>query len=420
VAPGRPRTGVEALIGYAAPGFCIYRNQPFILLAQRWSARAWLISVLVGAALVVPRLLVTVPVGTLGPPADPLADLAAIFGGAHGSAWTSVPWLRDYADIAILLLVAIHTGHLVNQWRRLTVLPERLRGVGLIAPSLADPATFTRITEGFEQRFSSPWLDVGAAALAILLVVPIAGLPALGLYPGAGGPEALQRYASWWANPDSHPLAFAVLIVSFGIYLYLTFRHAAMGIVMLGLIKEAARTASHGGESWFGYSSTSEAAIPVIGEVRQCLYDVVISITLLASAFAVGNIYVTFPTALVATFLLPYVLVLDPLFLIIPAVTLNRALSRSWTRLKESATEEHRAAAEKVAQRTAEPRRRGGYELAEVLLIEGHARDQLEAVNALPRRIIDWGALTRALLVYFVPVLGLLVPLLDVLKAAPK
>ena len=404
-------TTLERLAGRAQPAFCIYRNQPVILLAQRWSGRPSVTFVLVLGLLVVARVLVTITEGTLGPVGNVVADLKTILLGSPAATPSAkIEWLRDYADIGIMLLISAHTAHMVGQWHRLSMLPETLRAAGLLPRALAARATFTAILGAYERRFNSLRLEVAAAVIAGIVVAPVAALPsAVGLYPGLGDhPTPLERYAGWWANPALHPAAFAILVISLWLYLYLTVRHGLMGITMVRLIRSAQRVAAEDGEAWVGYGNVM-GSTPAIAELRSALFDVIVSITLLVSAFVVGTYWVSFPQWLVLLFIVPY-LILNPVFLIWPTLELNRGLRTTWARSYEAATRELRVAvqrADRLSRRkiTAETQDAPERQLA-LRIVAAEAK--VASLETSPKSVIDLLDIGKASLIYLVPVIGLI------------
>ncbi len=396
-------TRLKALTGKKATDFCIYRNQPLLLVASKWSERHWVTFLVVVAILIVPRLAVTITEGTFGPAGDLFGDLRAILLGQQGltSADTRVPWLRDYVDIAIVLLMSAHTAHMVHQWHRINSLPSRLRDARLLCPSLHKKRTFEAILAKHESRFNSPLWELAAVGIASIGVVLLAVVTsASGIYRGLGSPSpALGHFSQWWANPDSHPLAFAVLMASYWLYLYLIARHACMGILVVGLLVSAWREADQHGESWLGYSSPWGASEEVILEMRGALDDIMVSITLLVSVFLIGNLYISLPLWLWFGFVLPYV-VMNPSFLVFPSIELNRRINSSWHRLEDASVAELGtavAAAKRATRRDAE---------TATAKLEA-CRKTLDQVRSLPKLVIDWGYLAKAVLLYFVPAMAL-------------
>lgn len=400
-------THLETIVGHDEKGFCIYRNQLLLLVASRWAGRRWATFLIIFAILLVPRLLVTLAEGTFGPVGDIAGDLRAILlGQGSSNSDPTVPLLRDYADLAIVLLMSAHTAHMVCQWRRINALPARLRQAGLLSPCLHESSTFNAILARYESRFNSLVWEFGAMAIASIGAVLLAVVAcASGIYRGLGSSApAMDHFTQWWANPQSHPLAFAVVVVSYWLYLYLVARHSFMGILAVGLLMSARHTADQHRESWLGYSSPWDTSEETVLEMRGVLDDIMVSITLLVSVFLIANLYMSLPEWLQYGFVLPYVF-LNPIFLVAPSIELNHRLDASWRRLHDAAVEQLGSAVEEVKKA-----KRGNAEAARVQL--DACRDTLDRVSSLPRLVIDWRYLAKAVLVYFVPAFALVPALL--------
>ncbi len=399
------KTRLERLAGQPNPDFCIYRNQPVLLLMRRWSGNAAVTFLAMLALLMLPRVIVTLAEGTIGPPGEVSRDLGGILFGKVATTAPSVPLLRDYADLAIIVLIAAHTAFMYGQWHRLQALPGRLRATDMLAPSLALEGAYEEMIGRYERRFNWIRLEVFAVVIAAVLALLLAELPRTsGIYGGLGAsPSPMDRFALWWANPELHPVAYIILITSFWLYLYLVVRHTSMGVLLAAMFIEARQKAAKQGELWLTYPHAIRNMEPVeiVSELRQALYDVTISITLLVSAFLAANLYVVFPWWIWWALVLPYLL-LNPLFVAVPTWELNRCVSVSWRRLYHRVSEREIEAELHVGSAP-------GSELRRALARVEVARAERERVERLPREVIRWRSWGASFAVYLAPVL-LLVP----------
>lgn len=381
--------------------------RPLAHVTTRWDAAfALTLGVLVAS-----RLLVTIPDGTFGPPGDIVADLVAIVTGRPAAGATpSTPWLRDYADIAIMVLIAWHTAHMASQWRRVSHLPSELRNANLIAGVLRRRETYSAIIARHQARFDSPMVELLAIVGAVLVTWQLAQLPAHGIYP-AVGPQgsAVDRYQWWWASWPKHPAAFAVLIASFAAYVYLAFRQGLAGLLFLGLLWDARKRAAAAGQHVFGYESAVGEHTAAITELRDVLSDILLSITLLVVAFLIGTLYVEIPAPLVATLIVPYV-VLNPLLIIVPLRMFNGRFAETRLALITVAEREVRLASEQAklgTRRSGRGRGRVPVSPEACALRLKAAESALRAAEALPASVVDLRWLLRGTVLYLVPVAGL-------------
>jgi hypothetical protein len=312
-----------------------------------------------------------------------------------------VPLLRDYADLAIVVLMAAHTAHMVGQWRRINSLPPLLREAGLLAPELSKKRTFDQVLGATEARFNSPVWELVAGVVAAAVVVLLARTAVdAGIYQTLPGAGPAEHFAGWWANPSSHPASFGVVLASYWLYFYLVFRHSIMGIQTVLLLGEARRVAAGRGQVWLGYSSPWKQVERAVSEVAGALYDVMISITVLVSAFLIGTLCFSLPTFMEYGLVLPYVL-LNPLFLVVPSLELNHRLSESWRRLHDVAVRELGTAIRAARSMT-------GAEAAPAGARISSRYATLARVETLPQWAISWRELAGAVIIYFIPPVALI------------
>ena len=386
--------------------FCTYRHQPLMLLTSGWSGRRLKTFLLVLLVYVLSRLAVTVPFGTFGSLGDLTSDIGRLLNtGQAGSPSAGVPWLRDYADIALIVIISGHIAHLVCQWQRLNGLPGRLSDASLLAPSIQEPGTYNHILNSYGARFNAPWLEVAAIVLASVLAASFATLPeAGGIYAGLGTPaSAADRFAGWWANPGSHPAGFVVLIAGIWFYLYFLVRSLLMGSVVFRLFLAATRTATNAGEPWLGYSDPwmggkGEAAIR---ELRGALNDIAMTLAFMALGILVVSVYVTLPLVILVLIGFPY-LISNLFSLFFTSSEMNRCVGLSWTALRASALEKQA----KAVMRATNPRSSSQAHVAELRLAASAI--ELARIDDLPREVIGWRSRAAAFLIYMVPVLALL------------
>jgi len=407
---GRPRFArVLALSRRLDPGFCIFRRAPAIRLASMWSGRRTRTFGVVLGVLLIPRIVLTSLAGTLLPADGGSADLGVVFFGRLIEAH-AVPWIHDYADIIIVFLIAAHTAHIVSQWRRLSSLPGRLRTAGMLGPR---PEECSSILGIFDRRFSWVRLEIAAIAIAIAVTAVIMSLPkAAGLYWELGsGQPALERFANWWANPDSHGEAFAVLWATYFGYIYLNLRTAIMGVIYFWMFHTVKKASDKKGVPWLGYSDPWRLGKPeeAVEGLLGVLNDATISISLLASVFLIGSLYVFFPT-LVWLLVASAFVALTPHFLLIPSVELNRRIGASWWRLYRAAVAKQERSVKLVQQMASGKHLAADRASAELSLQASTA--MLGRLDRLPREVMNWKGRAGGLVIYLVPVLGVLVTFL--------
>jgi len=386
------------------PDFCVFRRQPFVLTAvELWGGRRYVtFSVVLAAFVGVPAGIALVE-GTLFGTALSATDVRNLLSGKGLAGASEISYIRDYANLGLQVLLAAHAAHMVAQWIRVSRLPTLLRKRGLIPDTSIDEATFHRVLDKYEHRFNRRLLEAIAATAGVVLTALLAlAVVSNGIYPqfreqGLTGSDL----SGWWADPNAHPVAFGALVATYWFHLYLFIRHTLMGVVALRLVRDA-RGLAGPTRPWLAYPSSPWVDVqPAVQELRSALNDVLTSILLLVSVFLVAAIYVPLPDFLIYGFVVPFVVVLNPLFLIVPSVELNRQIENSWHILRSHTLALWSNALARA--READAR----HATQEWLRAEACRMDYERAV-ILPRLVIDWWALARDLVIYLIPLAALL------------
>lgn len=385
---------------------CIYRNQPIILILTHFLGSSRLrISATVLVIMLVPRVVAYALDTTAWSSFDPTVDLVILIGRAPSSGSPDVPMLRDYADIALCFVIAAHVAHIVVQWDRVQRLPGILWSTGLLSHDALGEPEYRRLISDFDKRFNLPVWELMAALLAILMSTILLNIAQHGVYswlPVHGADDAARAHAdAWWANRSVHFGAFAVQYLTYTLFIYLLLRHVAMGFVGMWLVAAAQWRTRASKDPWLGYQSVWDDEVDGVDALRVALSDVFWSMTMTGIVLLLTIWYIPVPRVLDIVVIVLYVLV-NPAFVLIPALALNRQLKESWQKLRKLALDDLRRASELVEVRGGDAASRGALAVAEV---------RLERASALSMAVINWPSVLKGLVIYALPVIALSVSL---------
>ena len=234
---------------------------------------------------------------------------------------------------------------MIHQWRRINRIPGELLNEGMI---LVSKDRFDALLQRFDRLFNSLVLECVAVLFALPAgIVVVQTARETGIYGwllASGDAVPLVHLGGWWANPEIHPAAYLVQILCYSAYLYLLFHHTLMGVIAVWIVLSVRRLAEHR-EQWLAFPSIWVYDSPSIRDLRAAVNDVAISITLMVLTLLVGNFYIRFPRLLEVFFIVPYVL-LNPLFIVVPAYELNRQIETSRREIADRSLQAWRVAPE--------------------------------------------------------------------------
>lgn len=165
-----------------------------------------------------------------------------------GAQVINLPYIRDYVDIAVMLLMALNVALVREHWRLMDALPSRLWANGAIDSTRTNEYELQQVLTKCDEWVNHPAWDWVCVALAAVVSVSL-NLELLrgGMYPrlfdGAStdGPWQQTVAAGWWANPAHGLLAFTYQLLVVGFIAYLVFRHNVVGVAMVRLGKQLLR-----------------------------------------------------------------------------------------------------------------------------------------------------------------------------------
>jgi hypothetical protein len=383
---------------------------PDLVLAHRFSPLHWGRSAASPATFIGFVLRLTIPLlvvlvacsassakeGLLGP-SRLEDDVAEFLGRAVDPSGVSVPFLRDYSFIAILVLTCLSFAQLSSQWERLERLPKQVERAGLF---MTEDLELDRIAEEFSRlsrRANAALLDLASALIALVFTAVVVFIVLRGsIYPflDQASLGADQSHTDqWWANPSNSVASF-ILYSSVGVlFFYLHVRNTILGAQIALLLRNLHRVSDAAGASaWFGYSGRWADPTDGVAAIRRTMLDAFLAIGygLSVGAFAV---YAFSAQPIVLVFIIGWG-VWDVAILLLPWVVLNRQLRSSKQRLESGLLAEIRS--------IASPDEEIEFERGEWLW-----RAYTHAMS-LPERVLNRGPVTGFVAFYLLPIVGII------------
>ena len=220
----------------------------------------------------------------------------------RGIAGIAFPYLRDYADIGLMLLAAAYIVQQGYHWRLISNAPEALWAAGLIDHGGLRRSQFENILE----RYGRAICAVGDIWWSILLSTAIVGsfyvFVALNgfygsLWPGGAaiGPFAWQRLAldGWWAHPHIAGWAGITLQLSVsGFLVYRILRGNFIGSHAVKLLQEVLTVRTQSGAKVLLLQPCHPDGAAGLGPVKSIFRHAIASTAILLAMFWLLLLYV--------------------------------------------------------------------------------------------------------------------------------
>lgn len=155
-----------------------------------------------------------------------------------------IPYLRDYTEMVVMTLMAVHMVLISKQWHNISIAFRKLYDDDVLDKRIITLCEFHRICKKYNRLFNYRTWTVLSFVISILLVSGVYFSAWLqgSIYPGldwlheAGWQQ--HAYEGWWANFASHPvLALYTIFVAAVIVSYMI-RHVIIGFIGVWLVRE--------------------------------------------------------------------------------------------------------------------------------------------------------------------------------------
>lgn len=259
----------------------------------------------------------------------------------------SIPYLRDYSDIALMTIASFHLTLVHGQWLRISSAFTKLRAERVLNPVVFQEEENEAVVEDANNWFRQKRWNYLAAALSAAAVVRVLPWFAdFGIYSGLARPTQAAHgtwegwaYLGWWANPAVNgwpPIVFSATVYFF--FLYYVILHNIIGIGTFRLLWRLAFTRVRGtGTSLFvpqPYHPDGFWGLLVVKVVMQH-----VALSLLMSGLSIVAMYYYLPSEKVWV-VLPFVglfVFAVVTFLIVSLYLLHRDMGRAKRILLEEA-----------------------------------------------------------------------------------
>ncbi len=259
------------------------------------------------------------------------------------SAVPLIPYLRDYVDISVMIICAIHMALIQRQWERLSNIVGDLHRQHTLNQQGFTDTQYEEVVHDFNHWFDRKRWNILAIIASITIVAFFLWIfyrhgMYSGLAPSVADTAEWQKaaFTNWWANPQNGWALLSFNAIVWTIILYYIVLHNIVGI---GLVKVCLRirryvTAGDYG-SFFVPRPGHSDGVAGLGRLRTAMVHVYLSILAMGISLLLGYYYIPSGNVLILTplFLL---FALNPFYVAIPNLLVRYNLRR-WkrTRLEE-------------------------------------------------------------------------------------
>jgi hypothetical protein len=266
-------------------------------------------------------------------PSSAFADLRALLSGDSEDGVRSIPFLRDYAFLGLLLLAPLSYAQLASQWERLESLPAQIKRGGLLSsPRIPFDALEREFHAASRRSGRALWELASLAAAGLITWIVLDAVLDRGIYPFLDGGRTRDLMSlhseNWWANPGTSLVGFIAYATTIAAFLYLHCRNTILGWHITSLLLSLQRAArAHRARAWFGYGSRWADPQQAIAAIRRAMLDAFLAVGYALTAGALA-VYAFSTSPIVLAVVIAWA-VWDIFVLVFPWVLLNRQLAAS-------------------------------------------------------------------------------------------
>lgn len=244
----------------------------------------------------------------------------------------AIPYLRDYTELVLMVLMAGHMVLIHGQWHRLSEGVTRLYQAGVLNRAYFTEQKIRKITRTYDRRFNlDRWRLI--STLGSLLLVGAVEYSAWcnGIYSGLNHPPVRgweeAAYSGWWANPH-HTLLWSYMSFVAVFLCYYMIRHNIIGVLAVLLCYEVLHPTTHR-NTLLHINVNHSDGIGGLGVLREIMSRVYLSAMIMGVALLM--IYYCFGTGTAKALLPLYAIFfcMNPLYTILPLYVINRQVNAS-------------------------------------------------------------------------------------------
>ena len=246
------------------------------------------------------------------------------------------PYLRDYSELLLMALMAAQMVLIQRLWFDLSIALRHLYAKGTIIATQFTAMRYAELVRRYDRYFNLRIWKLLSIVLAVFLVAGVYFTAyTYGIYPSLSPANDIgwvhAAYDSWWANPASHRMLFLYAFAIATFICYYMIRNDIVGLIAVGLccsiFSRAKRRRHQPHQPLLKLDPSNPDGVAGLGILREILLLTYFSVfnsflSLFVIYCCVGLQRGTIPIYVV------FVL-LNPVFLVIPALVIRREVRQS-------------------------------------------------------------------------------------------
>lgn len=247
----------------------------------------------------------------------------------------SLPYLRDYADISVMLLMAAHMSLIHKQWHNISIVIPELWNNSIINHRVLSKKEYTFLMHRFDRLFNDwRWELLSLLVAGVLTSLLFWSFSKDGIASGINisGSDVWEKsaYQGWWANHSKHTVSFIFNIFVVYTILFYMVRHNLVGLLSVYMTR-VFLIRSKTDSPIFLLQPYHLDGIGGLNIVKKIMLLVYLSIIIMGFALLYAYYTLATHTALRLYILIPFSLIFfifNPLYLVIPHLFIKRAISQ--------------------------------------------------------------------------------------------
>lgn len=256
----------------------------------------------------------------------PFRLIVTLFRGPYAVSGTNpaaIPYLRDYSDLVVMILMASHMALIHRQWKDISIAIKELSSKHVLNPAIMTPKHLKSVVEKYDRL-------ANLRSVRVLSRIAAVGTVALfyrsfahaGIYSGLNIPFVAGwekvAYLHWSENPQFHPMFFLYSAFVASFLMYYMIRHNVVGIIALLMCKDVLGVEGHGVQPLLRLQPDDKDGMAGVKILRDIMYRVYLSMVLMGLALIMIYYRVGTHTAAALVPLYAIFFGLNPLYIFIP------------------------------------------------------------------------------------------------------
>lgn len=326
----------------------------------------------------------------------------------------AIPYLRDYVDISLMVLMAVHSALLFRHWTIMSEAPQTMWDEGVINRKMFTAKELRLLIAKYDRKFNDWRIDVAcfavsfAATWGLYAVIARQGLYG-SLVPASRDAASWQAlaYQAWWGNPAFGLPAVVVQWFVACVIIYYMLRHNVNGVLIVRMLAELLKhdKGSRREDSVLVLRPGHHDGVAGIGTVRRILIYVYSSVLIMALCLFLLLLYVPQGLGYVLAPFFAVFLLANPYYIFIPLHLLHKRMRDQRNDMVDRLRPKLEAVRAQVLAHTLEEGTR-----LEPLLIERYRvlKEEYELISSMPTLVFSPQRSLIYIALYIVPILLLI------------